>query len=236
VSSMSLQGLLDNLERTVRGLKLSISSTEWGDYYQNTNYSDEAFAEKARVVEEFLKSSKPKRVVDLGSNDGSFSRIAAKLGAYTVSADIDPLAVDANYRRVKKQHEKTVMPILLDLTNPSPALGWANAERSSFTSRAKSDVALALALIHHLAIANNLPLEMVAEYFAGLAPRLIIEFVPKSDSQVKRLLATREDIFPSYTPKGFEAAFERYYRIIKTTPVKGSDRLMYLMERRETAA
>jgi SAM-dependent methyltransferase len=232
VSNLSLTGLLDNLSRTVRGLNLRISKTQWGDYYENTNYSDDAFRQKAQITEEFLKASGPKRVIDLGSNDGSFSRIAEKLGAYVVSADIDPLAVDANWRQVKAKGETNLLPILIDLTNPSPELGWANSERQSFTERAQADVSLALALIHHLAIAANMPLEMVAEYFARLAPRLVIEFVPKEDSQVKRLLATREDIFADYTPAGFEAAFGKHFAIVDQREVKGSARAMYLMERK----
>jgi SAM-dependent methyltransferase len=232
VSTMSLEGLIDNLERTIRGLKLRVSKTQWGDYYTNTNYTDASFKQKSEITEAYLRDIQPQRVLDLGANDGSFSRIAARLGAEVISADIDPLAVDANYLQVTAGHEEHLLPLLLDLTNPSPDLGWANQERSSFTSRAQSDAVLALALIHHLAIANNLPLEMVAAYFAQLAPRLIIEFVPKSDSQVKRLLATREDIFPDYTPEGFERAFEHHYRIVEQRPVQGSERLMYLMERR----
>jgi SAM-dependent methyltransferase len=231
VSTMSLQGVLDNLERTIGGLKLRVSKTQWGDYYDNTNYSDASFKQKSEITESYLREIKPGRVLDLGANDGSFSRIAARLGAAVLSADIDPLAVEANYLQVKAQSETQLLPLLIDLTNPSPDLGWANQERHSFTERAQADAALALALIHHLAIANNLPLEMVAEYFARLAPNLIIEFVPKQDSQVKRLLATREDIFPDYNPAGFEQAFGRHFRIVEQRPVQGSERIMYLMER-----
>jgi ribosomal protein L11 methylase PrmA len=112
-------------------------------------------------------------------------------------------------------------------------VGWANSERASFTARAQSDAVLALALIHHLAISNNLPLAHIAEYFASLAPRLIIEFVPKSDSQVKRLLTTREDIFPDYTEAGLEFAFGRYYEIDAKHPVERSERTLFLMTRRD---
>jgi ribosomal protein L11 methylase PrmA len=235
VSLTAMQALIDNLERTVGRLTLKLAKTQWGDYYQNTNYSDASFQEKARITEEFLREVKPKRVADLGANDGSFSRIAAKLGALTLSADIDPLAVEANYHQVKKGHEQGLLPLLIDLTNPSPGLGWANQERLSFSDRAKVNVVLALALIHHLAIANNLPLGMVADYCADLAPWLVIEFVPKSDSQVKRLLATREDIFDDYTVEGFEKAFKNRYEIKHKQSVKGSERFMYLMKRKDTA-
>ncbi|MDB5178607.1 MAG: hypothetical protein JWN01_550 [Patescibacteria group bacterium] len=228
----SLQGLIDSLERTVKALKLPKTKTEWGDYYDNTNYSDSSLDQKRSLVSDFLAQVKPKRVLDLGANDGSFSRIAAGQGALVMSSDIDPLAVESNYLQMKARHETKLIPLLVDLTNPSPALGWANHERQSFSARAKADAALALALIHHLAIASNVPLGHVAEYFASLAPHLVIEFVPKSDSQVQRLLATREDIFPDYTPEGFEAAFGRYFEIVRKQAVTGSARMLYLMRRK----
>jgi hypothetical protein len=120
---------------------------------------------------------------------------------------------------------------VLDLTNPSPSLGWQNEERMSFVERGPVDIVMALALIHHLAISNNVPLESLAAFFAGLAPWLIIEFVPKTDSQVERLLSTREDIFPDYNPNGFEQAFKKHFIIHKIVPVQDSERQLYLMER-----
>jgi len=233
VSATSLAGLIDSLERTVRSLKLPKNKTQWGDYYDHTNYSDASFEVKGKIVADFLDQIKPRRVVDLGANDGSFSRIAAGQGALVISSDIDPVAVERNYLQMKANGETNLLPLLVDLTNPSPALGWAGRERQSFTERAQADAALALALIHHLAIAANVPLEQVAEYFASLTPHLVIEFVPKSDSQVKRLLATREDIFRDYTPTGFESAFARYFEIVERREVTGSERLMYLMRRKK---
>jgi ribosomal protein L11 methylase PrmA len=213
-------------------LKLPGMKTEWGDYYErNNNYTGESLAEKARITGGYLSEVKPGRVLDLGANDGPFSRIAAGQGAYVVSADIDPMAVEANWRRVQRDGEANLLPLLIDLTNPSPELGWSGRERQSFNERAKADAVLALALIHHLAIANNLPLPMVAEYFASLGPWLVIEFVPKEDSQVMKLLATREDIFPDYTVEGFEAAFAPYFTIKRKRKLEGTARIMYLMER-----
>ncbi len=233
VSRLSLMGLIENLEGTVRSLKVAQVPTEWGDYYEHTNYSTAARDEKAAIVEKFVKQAAPKQVLDIGGNNGYFSRVAAKTAEYVISSDIDPVAVEDNYRRMKRGGETAFLPMLVDLTNPSPALGWANRERTRFSERVKSDLVMALALVHHLAISNNLPLEMVAEYCAELAPYLIIEFVPKSDTQVKRLLATREDIFPDYTPAGFEAAFKRHFQIVETEPLGDSERIMYLMKRRE---
>jgi hypothetical protein len=118
------------------------------------------------------------------------------------------------------------------MTNPSPAIGWHNDERQNLIQRSNADLIFALALVHHLAISNNVPLEMLAKYFSDLAPWLIIEFVPKSDSQVERLLSTREDIFPDYGFEGFEAAFSQYFKIEKVEDIEGSERKLYLFKRK----
>jgi len=120
----------------------------------------------------------------------------------------------------------------MDLTNPSPDLGWHNAERESMQARGPVDLVMALALIHHLAISNNVPLADVASYFAELSDYLIIEFVPKSDSQVKRLLASREDIFPDYTLEGFRTAFSCFYETVSEEKVQGSERTLFLLKKK----
>jgi len=119
---------------------------------------------------------------------------------------------------------------LLDLTNPSPAIGWANQEREAFAARGPADMVLSLALIHHLAISNNVPLPQVAGFLASLGKWLVIEFVPKSDSQVQKLLVSREDIFPNYTREGFEAAFQQKFKIAEAVNLRESERVLYLME------
>jgi len=235
ITATGMAGLIDSLERTIKSLTAPKPRTQWGDYYDHTNYNQNAFDQKTRIVADFLEQVKPKRVLDLGANDGSFSRLAQEKGALVLSCDVDPVAVESNYQQMKAAREHNFVPLLIDLTNPSAALGWANDERASFSARAKSDCVLNLALIHHLAIANNLPLAMVADYCASLGSVLIIEFVPKSDSQVQRLLATREDIFDDYTPEGFEKAFGARYEITAKRPVEGSERLLYLMTRKDQA-
>lgn len=230
VSQTALLGVLDSLERTIKGLKIPGSKTQWSDYYNDTNYSPDAVAAKEDLVSKMIEHVKPKRVIDLGANNGAFSRLA-KNAELVISADIDSLAVERNYQMMRQLKETKLMPLLIDLTNPSPGLGWNNEERGQFSDRAKSDLAMALALVHHLAIANNVPLAMIARYFADIAPNLIIEFVPKTDSQVQRLLATREDIFTDYTEAGFEAGFKRYFTIAKKSHIKDSKRTLYLMKR-----
>ena len=122
------------------------------------------------------------------------------------------------------------MPLLLDLTNPSPYLGWENNERKSFLDRSPVDMVLALALIHHLAISNNVPLENISRFFKKICKNLVIEFIPKSDSQVQRLLVTREDIFNDYDIENFEEEFEKNFIILESSKIGNSERVIYLMK------
>jgi ribosomal protein L11 methylase PrmA len=232
VSKMGLLGLIDNLQGTVKSLTWKASGTEWGDYYDATNYTREAFDRKCQAVSEFLARISPSIVWDLGANTGVFSRLASETGVMTISSDIDPAAVEKNYLDMRQKKEKHLLPLVLDLTNPSPGIGWGNEERESFAGRGPVDAVMALALIHHLAISNNVPLPDVARYFARLGSWLIIEFVPKEDSQVQRLLATREDIFPAYHQAGFEAAFSGAFDIQECRQIEGSKRTLYLMKRK----
>lgn len=231
-SRRAMMGLIDGLMNAVNGLKLNLRSTEWSHYYEQTNYSESALDHKKSLVSELVREAGSGQVWDLGANTGLFSRVVAAQGRQTIAFDLDPLAVELNYRQCVKDRESRLLPLVLDLTNPSPALGWANRERDSLMERGPAGAVLALALVHHLAIANNVPLSSVAEFFATLSPWLIIEFVPKSDGQVQRLLASREDIFADYTRDGFEAAFSSLFEIERAIPVQESERVIYLMRRR----
>jgi ribosomal protein L11 methylase PrmA len=233
MSKQAMTGLIDSLDSTIRKLNWTPRGTEWGNYYDITNYSDAAFQHKKELVSEWTKSHQPALVWDLGANNGVFSRVAGESGAQVVSFDIDPAAVEQNYRQMKSDKTENILPLLLDLTNPSPAIGWANRERDSFGARGPADMVLALAVIHHLAISNNVPLPQLADFFAETGKWLVIEFVPKTDSQVKKLLASREDIFPNYTRAGFESAFQEKFNIHSAVEVRESDRMLYLLESRQ---
>ena len=224
--------LIESLIRGIEKLKLKNVFTEWGDYYANTNYTSEASNAKSSLVREFLKILQPSSVWDLGANDGTYSKIALENGADVVAFDIDPVAVERNYQSVKKSQD-SMLPLILDLTNPSPAIGFANQERKNINDRQQPDCIMALAVIHHLAISNNLPLEMLASWFANLSRALIIEFVPKEDSQVELLLATRRDIFPNYDQENFEKIFSEYFILTKKENIEGSKRVLYCFKRKE---
>ena len=231
VTRMAFLGMIDSLETSVRKLEWKPEGTEWADYYDITNYSQDAFQQKKDLVRSFLEQVQPAVVWDLGANTGEFSQIAVELGAYTAAMDVDPSAVEKGYQAGKSAKNAKLLPLLMDLTSPSPALGWNNRERMALAERGPADAVLALALIHHLAISNNVPLERLADFFAQAGRWLVIEFVPKGDSQVQRLLATREDIFPDYEVEGFEKAFSRRFKIHRCEAVRDSQRRLYLMER-----
>ena len=232
MSKDALLGLIESLRATVRKLEWKPAGTEWADYYAANNYTDFAFEHKKVLVGDWLLKIAPKIIWDLGANTGVFSRVAAETGAYVISSDIDPAAVEVNYQQVKESNEQNLLPLVLDLTNPSPSIGWQNRERDSFLQRGPVDAVMALALVHHLAISNNVPLERVAEFFAVCGEWLIVEFVPKSDSQVQKLLRNRVDIFSEYTRTGFESAFGQWYTIQSSSAVRDSERWLYLMKRK----
>jgi hypothetical protein len=234
MSQQGLEGLIDSLRAAINKLHWEARGTEWGDYYSEISghYSDAASTHKMEIIEKYLDRAAPACAWDLGANTGVFSRAASSRGIPTVAFDIDPAAVELNYLACKKNKDTNLLPLVLDLTNPSPAIGWNNRERMSLLERGPVDVVLALALIHHLAIANNVPLPRLADFFQQAGRWLVIEFVPKEDSQVQILLASREDIFPDYTQEGFEAAFKQFFEIRASTLVRETKRTLYLMERK----
>ena len=234
ISRLGFLGLIDSLTTAVRKLSWRPAGTVWGDYYNRTNYSDQAMEAKKHIVSDFLKRIGPTTTWDIGANTGVFSRLAAEAGSQVVSLDIDAAAVEQNYRWVKQNKTQNILPLLLDICNPSPALGWAHEERLSLRQRGPAEAVLALALIHHLALSNNLPLGRIARFLASLSPWLIIEFVPKEDAQAQRLLAWRYDIFPNYTQQRFEEAFGARYRILERASVSDTLRTVYLMQRNES--
>ena len=232
IGKQALVGMIENLENTVRKLEWKPSGTEWGNYYDITNYTDSAFEHKKTVLTEWLDRIKPASVCDLGANNGTFTRLASSRGIPSLSFDIDPAAVEQNYRQVRSNGEQFILPLVQDLTNPSPAIGWQNSERDSFMERVSVDMVFALALIHHLAISNNVPMAHLVEFFADLGNWLVIEFVPKTDSQVQKLFASRLDIFDQYTLEDFERVFETRFFIREKVNIRESERYLYLMENR----
>lgn len=235
VGASGLLGLIDNLESLIRSLRWHPQGTEWADYYSDTHYSDSARATKAQIVGQMLGQAGAREVWDLGANTGVFSRLASKDGVFTVAFDMDPAAVEQNYQECRRQQESSLLPLLLDLANPSPGLGWAHGERVSWLERGPTGTVMALALIHHLAISNNLPLPKLAQFFHGLGEHLILEWVPKEDEKVRFLLAGRNDVFPEYNEEELRRSFAPWFTIQRCEEIPGTARALYLMQRRTPA-
>ena len=231
VNKNGILGILSSLESVIRQLNWNPEGTVWADYDSTHNYSDTSIEHKKQIVTAYLERVQPGTVWDLGANTGVFSRLASQQMIHTVAFDIDPGAVELNYRQSVADKEQNLLPLLLDLTNPSPNLGWHNQERRSLFKQDSPDLLVALALVHHLAIANNVSLEHIARFMADLAHWLVIEFVPKEDPQTQRLLSSREDIFVDYSQKRFEEVFGTYFQIDDSVVIKNSVRTLYLMKK-----
>ncbi|MBA3994096.1 MAG: SAM-dependent methyltransferase [Cyanobacteria bacterium DS2.3.42] len=228
----ALLGLIDSLEQAICSIHLPKCQSNWSDYYDCNSYSAESAEKKLMTVRDMLMKTKPQTVFDFGANCGRYSRVAADLGAMTISLDMDPLCVQKNFLDAASHRDDRILPLVIDLTAPTPSIGWSNNERSSLIERGPCDTGLALALVHHLAIANNVPFARIAEFFSLICKNLIIEFVPKSDVQVKRLLASRKDIFETYTQEHFESEFLKFFEIIELKSLEESGRILYLMKLR----
>jgi len=231
-SERAFRGLVDSLESAVDNLTLKQSVSQWSNYSTDSaSYSDVSLQHKIQTVRHYLERSQAREVWDLGANTGTFTRMACQAGARVIAFDQDPICVEANYRQCKIER-LDVLPLVLNLANPTPAIGWQNRERRSLLQRAGADTVLALALIHHLAISHNVPLPMLADLFAEMGVWLIVEFVPKDDPKVQLLLQNREDIFSHYTLQEFEGTFSRRFTIEDRTSIIGSKRTLFLMRRR----
>jgi hypothetical protein len=206
--------------------------TTWSNYYEDTILSKEYLQEKEKIIQEFCQQTNARNVLDLGANDGYFSRLFASHNMQVIATDSDNRCISRLYQEVKKNNIQNILPLMLDIANPSPAIGFHNQERAAFHDRIKTDLVAALALVHHLVIGKNISLPVLADYFNDIAPELIIEFVPKEDEKVKQMLATRPDTFVDYSPAHFEQYFSKYFDTIEKRTVVGTSRTLYRMKRK----
>jgi hypothetical protein len=231
MTKLQHEALLDSLRRTIEGLRWEPGG-HWITYGHQTSYTERAAASKREIVRHMLEAAGGTLIWDVGANVGTYSDLAAGPGRNVLAFDQDAASVESHWRRLDPTARASVLPLVMDLTNPSPSLGWALEERRSLLERGPADVVMGLALVHHLAIGSNLPLPRISALLARAGRRLIIEFVPKDDPMTQRLLAARPDIFPGYTLKAFRAAFAADFRLIEETPVEDSLRTIFLMEGR----
>jgi ribosomal protein L11 methylase PrmA len=228
----SLLNMLKGLQHWIAGLKPPERATVWRDYAADNSYAEAEAREKKRLVTEMVADVKPGLVLDLGCNSGDYSVVALEAGArQVVGFDVDFGALEAAFSRSQTQN-LNFLPLHFDAANPSPDQGWAQMERAGFDRRARADVLLALAFVHHLAIARNISLPQLLNWLIDRAPEGLIEFVPKEDAMVQRLLALREDIFENYSAETFLAAIRTRADIVQDVQVSESGRRLIRYRRR----
>ena len=230
-----LESLFKRLERTLDSLQpVAQKKSVWSDYMATHSYDDPAFAAKEKFVNEALREFKPARVLDAGANTGHFSALAAQAGAEVVAVDLDAVCAGAIWRRARDQ-KLNILPLVVNLARPSPALGWRNGECPSFLDRATGafDGVLMLALIHHLLVTERIPLEEIPRLAHDITNSLlVIEFVEPKDDMFRRLTRGREHLHAALDVKMFEQACTPYFEIVRSLALPGTQRRMYCLKRK----
>ncbi|MFO7905248.1 MAG: class I SAM-dependent methyltransferase [Pirellulaceae bacterium] len=225
---------LRRLRRKIAGIAASYRPTSnWSAYTDVCNYSKNAERAKQSLVREFLISTRPATVLDLGCNTGEYSIIAADCGAQVISTDADHDAVETLYRRVRGQ-PSAILPLVVDLANPSPGVGYMNTERTPWLDRMPTDCVLCLALMHHLVVSSNLPLRSLRDLLARLAKRdLLLEFVPPEDEMFQKIMAFRRDLYGGLTLDACRQVFLERFELLKEVPISHTKRTLLFLRKRE---
>ena len=220
------------LNKIIRKLKWKRVNSEWSDYASSNSYIDIDLDMKAAFVRDVVASRPWDLVWDLGCNTGAFSRIAAENARYVVAMDTDHLVIERLYLELKGEGNTSILPLIGNVANPSPNLGWKGLERKSLLERGKPDLTLCLALIHHLVISANIPLKEVINWFASIGASLVIEFVTKDDPMVKTLLRNKEDNYTDYELEYFEQCLFEAFDVNKREMLNSGTRILYFAQAR----
>jgi SAM-dependent methyltransferase len=220
-----------NLAKLVDRLEVARRGSTWSDYRETCSYSDADADAKQAFVRSALAAGESRLVLDLGANDGAYSRLVAELADYVVAVDSDEMVIDRLYRQLRAERKENILPLVMNLVDPSGGLGWRNRERAAFAERVRPDVTLALALVHHLSIGANVPLGEVVSWLRSFGGRLVVEFVHADDVQVKRLLANKPPgLFDDYQRRAFEELLAEQFLVHEQQRLPGSSRTLYLAE------
>lgn len=205
----------------------------WSEYINKNTYSPAAEEEKVNYISAFLKEHSPPTVLDLGCNTGRYSLLASESGADVIAVDSDHDSIDLLYKHAKNAGV-AILPLWVDIANPSPALGFLNTERSSFMERMHADTVFALALIHHLLITSRIPLQGICDMFYQLTSSyLVVEFIGRKDEMFQTLLALREDIYQDISPETFIAIFSQKFELINHKQISNTERTLYTFKKKQ---
>ena len=230
-SKQRMKNLLQSLEEGIKSFSFSQSNTPWSAYYEEAKLRGDYVGLKKQVINDWLNKLAFNTVLDAGSNEGEFSELAASRSTYVVSTDLDHGAISKLYYKIQQKNISKIHPLIMDLSSPSPAIGVNNKERLSFLERCKVDLTLALALIHHLALGNNIPFKNIAEMFCNITRYLIIEFIPENDEKIELMTLHKKNLLTGYSQENFLSAFKNYFSVLNTKEIGDSGRTLFLMER-----
>jgi hypothetical protein len=216
------------LEKLVRSLEWKPGTTEWSGYAKTTSYTDDDAGRKEDFVRDVARTRRWKLVWDIGCNEGRHSRIAAENADFVVSLDGDGAVVDRFYRALAAEGATTILPLVADVTDPPPALGWHGLERRTLDARGAPELTLCLAVIHHVAISGNVPVPEFLAWLQELGTELVIEFPTREDPRVEALLRRKRDgAHPDYDRGPFEAALADRFEVVRSEELAGGTRVLY---------
>lgn len=232
-SKTKQENLILSLEQSIQSFSLNAISGVWSGYYNEAREREDYLIEKKKIIQSWLSSLSIKSAIDIGANEGEFSLLLAGNNISTISVDFDHYSINQLYRKIKESNVLNCTPLIIDFSNPSPAIGLNNEEHSSFLERIKVDLVMALAVVHHLAIGKNIPLEKIGKILSAMGKYLIIEFVPKEDEKVELMLNSGTRIYHEYSEEKFLRAFGQYFSILKKEYISDTKRTIYLMHKHE---
>jgi ribosomal protein L11 methylase PrmA len=218
------------LRKIVEGLEWRRVKSEWSDYASDNTYTSEDHEKKADFVRKAAESKHWKLAWDLGCNVGIFSRIAAKNSDYVVAMDADHLTIERLYHELEKEKSQNILPLVMNLADSSPGLGWRGQERKSMLERGKPDLILCLALIHHMVISANIPLHEFVRWLSEIGASVVIEFPLKEDAMVRHLLRNKDDQYSEYTLPEFEKLISKHFHVQAREELSSQTRVLFFLQ------
>lgn len=227
-----LSATIERLQRLVSGLEWEIRRSTWSEYVTHNTYDADALRTKEAFVEAAVRSNPRMLVWDLGCNTGHFSKIAAAHSEYVVSMDSDHESIERLYRELRQGGPRNILPLTMDLSDPSPAVGWRTSERRTLIERGRPDLVLCLALVHHLAITANVPVDDIVDWLYECGGDLVVEFPTEQDEMVKRLLRNKDQAYDDYCLSSFEGSLAARFDVCDRVQLSSGTRYLYYATRK----